>query len=660
MHSPRNPAPRTTVSRLTGALAVTLMVTLGSGLAGSAVAAPPAPLPPAADASVARVSQSAAPHGDTDTQPASGSGRTDQSDAAGQSRQPVVGWLELSGRLREGPVPFAWVNKADVQPSLRDVIHQLERVASGEHYLGVVLFLDQPRLSLTQAGEIARAIQQVRDAGKKVFTFAEQYDLLTYMMASAADKILLQHHGRVHLRGLSMEEMYVAGLLEKVGARADLMQVGRFKGAKDSLTRRSPSPGWNQNMNALLDDLYDQIVTRIAKGRDMTRQELERIMADSWTMNDGAYLKRNVIDRLADRDLVQVTQMAFGNNFVWDDQLGLAQESSQPAQSPFALFQTLFQKPEKKTQRQSIAVIHAYGPVTSGKSSRGDGPFAARSIGSKTMIKMLGKVRDDPLIKGAVIRIDSPGGSALASEVIWQSVKSVAEKKPVFVSIAGLAASGGYYIASAADEIYVPPQAMLGSIGVVGGKIVLGGVYEKLDVNVHRRNRGPMADMFNSVEPFTDKQREAMRRSLQRVYAQFTDRVEHGRGARIDDIEKLAKGRVFTGRQAVENGLADQLGGLDETIVAAARRADLKKGQYDIIHLPPAMSLSEFFNSMFGAQDQAQSRARFGAAARPWLETARQTLGPERWQAARRILSGLLMLRDQPALTLMPYAIVTR
>jgi len=330
----------------------------------------------------------------------------------------VVGWLELAGPLRDGPVPYAWVNQSDVGPSLRDVVHQLERIAAAEHYLGAVIFLDQPQLSLTQVNAISDAMRKVSDAGKKVFTFAESYDLQSYLLASSADTILLQHRGRVHLKGLALEEMYLAGLLEMIGAKADLMQVGRFKDAADPMMRTSPSPGWDQNMGALLDDLYEQIIERIADGRGMTRQQVTDMIADSWTMTDQDYIKRRVVDQLTDRDLVQVTELAFGNNFVWDDALGRANPQTQQAQNPFALFQMLFQKPETTTSRQSIAVIHATGPIVSGHSTRGDGPFASNRIGSKSMIKLLGQVRDDDNIKGAVIRIHSPGGSALRGEVI--------------------------------------------------------------------------------------------------------------------------------------------------------------------------------------------------------------------------------------------------
>jgi protease-4 len=276
------------------------------------------------------------------------------------------------------------------------------------------------------------------------------------------------------------------------------------------------------------------------------------------------------------------------------------------------------------------------------------------TIGSETMEKVLGRVKRDEHIKGAVVRVDSPGGSALASELIWQSLRDVANQKPVFVSLGDTAASGGYYIASAADRIYAAPTSVVGSIGVVGGKIALGGLYEKIGINVTQRSRGPMAGIFSTSQPFTDQQRTAMRSALQQTYDQFIQRVRVGRGKRIEQIDKVAKGRVFTGAQGVDNGLVDGLGGLEQTTRKLAKQLKMKPGEYATLHLPAPMSLQEFFSANFGSNGQAQLASSLPAA----IETARQTLGNRRWQAVAPVLRGFLTLRDQAVLTLMPTALV--
>lgn len=576
-------------------------------------------------------------------------------DAPPQTDASVVGWLELSGALRTGPVPYAWVSSADAGPSLRDVLTQLRHVARGDQYLGLVIYLDWPELSLTQIDAIRREIGQVRAAGKRVLVFSESYDLKSYLLASAADLILLQHKGDVTLAGLSVEEMYLAGLLELVGAEADLLQIGQFKGAREPLTREGPSAAWSSNMDALLDDLYAQVIGPIARDRGITRDQVEAIMKDSWSMTDRDYLERGLIDRLVDRDLTAVTEVQFGTDFTWDDTMGVRAGVGATVDSPFAFFRMLFEKPMTATSRATIAVIHARGAIHSGDSQHGGGLLGADTIGSRTLVKALGKARDDGHIKGVVIQIDSPGGSALASEVIWQAVRELAETKPVYAGVGSMAASGGYYIACGADRIYVAPASIVGSIGVVGGKIVLGGLYEKLGIHVTRRSRGPLSDMFNSVEPFTDPQRKAVRSALERVYDQFIDRVSIGRGTRLQDVGAVAEGRLFTGRQAVANGMADRIGAIDDAVTAMADELGLEAGTYDVIHLPPPMSLSEFLGGVLSVRSGAVN-----VQASPAIRAAKRLLGPAAWASVRTSLSGLMQLRHEPVLLMMPRVIVIR
>lgn len=604
-------------------------------------------------------SQAEVEEGEIDSEVVEAADEAAEADEAEAVEASVVGWLELSGPLREGPAPFAWVAEEDMEPSLTQVLEQLEQVETGEHYLGVVVYLDRPEMSLSQVTAVADAMERVRAAGKQVLTFAEAYTLRDYLLASSADLIVLQHRGAVELNGISVEEIYVAGLLEKIGVRADLMQVGQFKGAEEPWTRTGPSEAWSENMSALLDDLYGQVVGRIAENRGVSVEQFEQIIAASWTMTDAEYLSRGVVDRLADRDLVSVTEVQFGEDFVWDDVMGAELGGDGPQMdNPLAVFRMLFQEDTQKTRRDSIAVIHAVGPISSGESSTGDGLLASDSIGSRTLIEVLGDTEVDDHIKGVVIRIDSPGGSALASEVIWQAMRHLAEQKPVYVSIGDVAASGGYYLASAADEVYVSPVSIVGSIGVVGGKIILGDLYEKIGLNVHRRHRGPLADMFNSVEPFTEPQRAVIHASMERVYEQFTDRVQIGRGSRLGDISEVAEGRLFTGRQAVENGLADRVATLEDAIADVAAQVGLEEGAYDVVHLPPPLSFAEFLEGMFSVRSGAGAAG--AADVRGLALLGREALGARTWGSVEQVLGGLMMLRDERALTLMPVVVRVR
>ena len=199
----------------------------------------------------------------------------------------------------------------------------------------------------------------------------------------------------------------------------------------------------------------------------------------------------------------------------------------------------------------------------------------------------------DEKVKAVVVRIDSPGGSAMASEIMWQAMRRVAAEKPVIVSVGNMAASGGYYLASAADTIYADPAGIVGSIGVVGGKIALGGLYDKLGIHVATFSAGKNADLYSSTTPWTDAQRRMIRNAMSTTYDQFTDRIKTTRGEKIADIDKVARGRIFTAAEAKSLGMVDQLGGLGDAIVEAAKRAKLEEGKYDLKSLPPPPTIQE-------------------------------------------------------------------
>ena len=570
---------------------------------------------------------------------------------------PLVGWLELAGPLNDAPPPFAWVPESDAGMSVRSITAQLRHVAASKEHKGVVIYLDQPALSKSQIEDLSVAIAATRKAGKKVLFFAEAYDLDSYLLACSGDQILLQNKGFVELTGMGVEEYYLAGLFEKIGIKPDFVQTGQFKGADEMYMRKGPSPQWTENFDLLLDDMYGQVIERIAAARKLNRDKLEKAMEASLAMSDEELVKAGLIDKVTARDLVDVTETAFGDDFDWDDVMGQADAAAEMnLDNPFAIFKTLFAEPKPAIKRDTIAIVHMNGVITSGESSFG-GMFDEASIGSKTAIEALNDARDNDLVKGVILRIDSPGGSALASEVIWQSVRELAKEKPVYVSVGSLAASGGYYIACSGKKIYASAGSIVGSIGVVSGKIAMGGLLEWAGIGVHRRSRGPHGDMFNSVEPFTPEQRKALSQMSQRIYEQFTDRVATGRGKKIADISKVAQGRLFTGRQAVKNGLIDAVGGMDLALKDLAAELKLEAGKYDVINLPEPMSLPQFLSQMLGVQMNAPRLSAEQAAA---LNLAKLAVGPRAWPAVRRALAGVSLLSRERVLAIMPHVVVVR
>ena len=576
-----------------------------------------------------------------------------------QQSESRVGWIELSGPLRDSPLPFAWVSEADAGDSLEGVLARIRYAGNDDQCLGLVMFLDQPQLTMVQCTEIAAAIHAVRERGKTVMVFAEAYDLRSYLVACAADMILLQQRGSVELSGIAVEEMYLAAMLEKVGVKPDLVQIGRFKGADEAMMNTEPSPAWNENFDGLLDDLYLAAIEPMMSARGLDRQEFEALMRDSWTLTDQQLVQRRAVDQVVPRNLLDITEQSFGDDFVWDTELGEA-DAAVDVENPFALLSLLFEEQQVATDRPTLAIIHAQGPISSGDSSLGDGMFTDESIGSRTLIAALEEALLDDNIRGVVLRLDSPGGSALASEVIWQAVRELREAKPVYAVVGSMAASGGYYIVCAADQIYVQPHSILGSIGVVGGKITLGGVYDWAGVNVVRRSRGPGADLFNSVEMFSAQQRETVRQAMEMVYAQFLDRVRIGRGDKIADLDAVAQGRLFTGQASIKRGMADKIGGLNQATRDLADELGLAEGDYDVVNLPAPMSLGEYIGSVFGVSSPAVASGLADTAGVASIATLKQLIGPVAWKSVSRSLSGMLMLRQERTLLLQPAVIVIR
>lgn len=584
-------------------------------------------------------------------------------DAAPEEPSDTVGWLVLQGSLRERPIREAWITEEEAGPSLRSVIKQIETVKEGEHYLGLVLYLDMPDLTATQIDALYQAIYDLRESGKTVVTFAQAYSTADYLLASAGNTIALQNKGTVELTGMHIEEMYLAGLMEKVGIQPNFIQIGKYKGAADQITRKGPSKAWSENMDGLLDDMYNATLHRIAKGRDQSIKTIEKMMEQSWTLDDQGLVKAGIVDHLCGQDLIEVTESAFGDEFVWDTEmgqpLGADPMAAAMAANPMMMIAALMQDPVTQTTGPTIQVIHANGAIISGDSAYGDGGFGgSEAIGSRTINAMLDDALYDDNVKGVVLRLDSPGGSALASEVMWQAIRAFGEEKPIVCSIGGMAASGGYYIASACDDIFIEPRSIIGSIGVVAGKLNLKGLYDLVGIGVHTRSRGPNASLLSSVSNFTDQEKKKLTASMDMVYQQFRNRVATGRGKRLKHLDAVDEGMLFTGTQAVKSGMADQIGGLDEAIAHLAEQAELETGSYTVMELPHPVSLATYFEEIFsdGSLPFGLSSPEHTAT----LQAVKTLVGDHAWQQIMRSIHGITLLRDEQVLLLMPQPIVVK
>ncbi|TVQ59362.1 MAG: signal peptide peptidase SppA [Phycisphaerales bacterium] len=579
------------------------------------------------------------------------------------SAQRTVGWVELEGALAHKPSPLAWLAGPNVKPTMRDVIDGLRRIERSAEVDAIVLRLREPKLTMAQVEELGAAITRVRNAGKPVHVFTEIYGPGELLLGTYADEIVMQAGGAVTLPGIYMEEMFLADTLAWAGMKADFVQVGDYKGANEALVNSAPSKAWEENISGLLDSMYATMRQRLREGRRMSDAALDTAMQAAWYANGADAIRVGLIDREMDRlDLDIHLANLYGADHQHATDLIRPSGAGKAVNmnNPFAILEMLSAPQRRTLNRDTIAVVHIDGAIMDGESSPG-GFMGGETVGSLTIRKALLEIERDPNVKGVVVRIDSPGGSAIASESIWLGVRRVAEIKPVWVSVGGMAASGGYYIAVAGDKVYVNPSSIVGSIGVVGGKITLGGLYDKLRVNVVPRARGPRASLMSTSSVWSDSEREFVRQRMTQTYDLFVQRVRSGRSE--IDIGRVAEGRLFTGHDAVALRMADEIGTTDDAIRALASSLGLRDGAYDVADFPGPKSLDEFFEDLmkrfggFGAQAQAEGGSllarEFGAA-------LREMVGPRAWPALQDTINATMQMRDEPVLLVSPRALIFR
>jgi protease-4 len=551
--------------------------------------------------------------------------------------------------------------------TLRDLLNGLRAAAENEDLDGVVIRLRDAQLGMTQIEEIGAAITKVREAGKKVHLFAYGYDAPELVLGSFCDEVIVQQGGAVSLPGMFGQELFLADMLAWVGAKPDFVQVGAYKGAEEMYMNAKPSPAWEQNINGLLDGMYANLRGHIKSGRKLDDAKLDAAMGDAFFGMAEQGKKSGLIDSIVDLpNLTPHLKERYGQAVEWEgDLLPKGGGPSLDPSNPFAIFSALMSKPERRPTRDTIAVVHIDGAIIDGDST-GGGPFGGESsVGSTTVRRALSQIEESKLVKGVLVRIDSPGGSAIASEVIWQGLQRLREKgKTVWVSVGGMAASGGYYILSAGERVYVNPSSIVGSIGVVGGKIALGGVMDKLKVNVVERARGPRAGMMSAMNAWTDDERALVRRRMTETYDLFASRVTAGRAG--IDLKKTAEGRLFTGEQAIGLKMADKIGGVDVALADLRDKLGLEAGEFDVMDYPAPKTLEEILEDAFGGMAQAGAPVGAGwggresAVVSELVAVGRELLGPAQFEQVRQHLAGLWQLRHEPVVLISPRAVIVR
>jgi protease-4 len=577
--------------------------------------------------------------------------------ADGEKKSAIFAEIILKGSYSEGPqLPGLF---GSISETLRDALARLDKAAGDDRIAGVVLKFEDPtslHLDWSKVNEFRQAVKRVRDKGKPVYAWLTMPDTPSYLLASACDKVYMPESGVLLLLGLRAEVTFYKNLFDKLDVKPEMLRVGAYKSAAEPYTRTEMSNEFRQEMTELLDDLYGQLVAGIAEGRHLDKAKVEKAI-DSGPLTAGDAKAAGLIDGFAYEDELKA-------RVAEDGKLGEAKLARNYAkkkmdddfsglQGFIKLMDLLagIEPSEATTSGPKVAVVYAVGAIMTGESQNGF--LNGEVLGSETLVKAIDKARDDDDVKAIVLRVDSPGGSALASDLIWRSVELAKEKKPVLVSMGYVAGSGGYYISMGADTIVAEPGTITGSIGVVGGKVAFGGLLDKVGVTTSVVKRGENAGAMSVLHGFTDTERAAMQRMLDDVYRQFTSKAAQGRGMKVEELEKLARGRIYSGTRAKELKLIDDIGTLSDTIelakAAAREKGTLGKDEKaDVITLPkPKSPLEELFGPLGG-------ETRTGGAAA--LANAAGVVSPDLAEA----LSGLGvidLLAKERVLTLVPFRV---
>jgi protease-4 len=479
--------------------------------------------------------------------------------------------------------------------------------------------------------ELRDAIAAFRDSGKMVVAFLEYGGDREYYLASAADRVYLLPTSPLDLTGVASYEVFLRGGLDRLGVYPDYVSVGDYKAAPNQYAETGFTDTHREMAESLNRDMYDQLVEGIATSRSLTPDAV-RALLDRGPIGADDALAAGLVDGLVYEDQLEAQVPELGERDGADRISASAYARISPGSAGF--------RPASR-----IAVLYAVGIIASGRS--GFDPLNGTVMGSDSFVEQIRRVREDDSVRAIVLRIDSPGGSAVASDVIWRELMLAREEdpsRPLVASMSDLAASGGYYIAMASEAIVAQPGTLTGSIGVYGGKLALGDALDKLDIGHETVASSPNASIYSPFEPFTPAQRERLQDYMAAFYDTFVGKAAASRGVTPEAIDEVAGGRVWTGRQALDRGLVDALGGLDVAVAMAKERAGIPADEdVELVVYPMRRTLLEALTEQFDASGAGMGSLLAGR--------------PERRAVAALTAPARLFRRGEP-LALMPFAFV--
>lgn len=578
--------------------------------------------------------------------------------------------FRFSGALAERPqgedFPFA----VDSGGSLKDLVDRLRKAAKDENIAAVVILCEDAQFGTAQIEEVRRALGEVKQAGKEIHAHVDSLSTAHFVLLSSATRISAVPTADVMITGMYSEAPYLRSLLDKVGVQPDFFTCGEYKSAAEMFMRDAPSEEARQNRAALLDGVFATYVQLIADGRQQSvetvKQWIDQGLYTAETARDSG-----ILDAVEHRQEFEATlKKKFGDDLKFDKRYGKKKPLEVDLSSPFGLLkfygELLAGAKPSSSSKDAVAIVYVEGPIMTG--SPASDPFSFASLGgaaySTPIRNALDKAARDKSIKAVVLRVNSPGGSAVASEIILDATRRVREQKPLVVSMGDVAGSGGYYVACGTDTIFANESTVTGSIGVVTGKLATEGLWDKLGVHWEEQQRGARAGMLYSGRAFTDEERAELQAWMDKIYGVFKGHVLAARKERLKKpIEDLAGGRVYTGRQALEMGLIDKIGGLEEALQFAAEQAGVK--DYEVRTLPRPVSflealLGETRDTADNQHLELQEPAAAGWAGRAAVLAGEslsylETVDPRRAGALKTALVQLLILdRERVALTMPP------
>ena len=491
--------------------------------------------------------------------------------------------IELTGHIAEAGVLGFLPFRRPAAPDLFGLTTLLRWAREDEQLNAVVLVIDNLDTGWARLQNLRRSIQALRQAGKYVLVYLAEGGTQEYYLASAADAVAMAPAGHLAITGLAAETMFFKGALDKLGIEAQVTQAGQYKSAGEPFTRTSLSEPHREMMNSLLDDLYDQIIEGVATTRKTDTATVRELI------DQGLFLPREaqeagLIDHIGYEDDIPHWLESRGEQGKTEKKgraAAVNSAESGPTDSTNPIDSTdpnLFIEAVAYLRRRGrlirrralrypparIAFMTVGGTITRGETETGSDGI--QSTGSNSVIRDLRHVREDPGIAGVLIRVSSPGGSGLASDLVWHEILQTKEEKPVIISLGDVAASGGYYIALAGTTVFAEEGTVTGSIGVIAGKAVLQGLYAQLGLDKEILTRGKRAALFSDYLAFGPAEQERMNSEIQSFYRDFVSKVAQCRSLSYETVDACAQGRVWSGRQAAARGLVDRIGGLEEAL----------------------------------------------------------------------------------------------